>query len=119
MFVFPLVFTTIPLQDVMNVALDAWGSPAQGLDGWEAASKAVVRTAQAQGPDRDSLSCMAVQCWWQEKPLQRRFGEIGFLERRMFKDIEKTYAFTLEISHISLSGGNAEELWPLLTATLS
>lgn len=36
--------------DVLNVALDAWGSPAQGLDGWEAASKAVVRTAQAQGP---------------------------------------------------------------------
>jgi len=58
-------------QDVMNVALDAWSSPAQGLDGWEAASKAVVRTAQAQGPDRDSLACMAVQCWWQEKPLQR------------------------------------------------
>mmetsp|Transcript_72066 Transcript_72066/g.168822 ORF Transcript_72066/g.168822 Transcript_72066/m.168822 type:complete len:456 (+) Transcript_72066:66-1433(+) len=58
-------------QDVINVALDAWGSPAQGLDGWEAASKAVVRTAQAQGPDRDSLACMAVQCWWQEKPLQR------------------------------------------------
>eukprot|EP00913_Durusdinium_trenchii_P035140 g32874.t1 len=57
--------------DVLNVALDAWGSPAQGLDGWEAASKAVVRTAQAQGPDRDSLACMAVQCWWQEKPLQR------------------------------------------------
>ncbi|CAL1146250.1 unnamed protein product [Cladocopium goreaui] len=58
-------------QDVLNVALDAWGSPAQGLDGWEAASKAVVRTAQAQGPDRDSLACLAVQCWWQEKPLQR------------------------------------------------
>ena len=57
--------------EVLNVALDAWQNPAQGLDGWEAAAKAVVRTAQAQGPDRDSLACMAVQCWWQEKPLQR------------------------------------------------
>lgn len=58
-------------QDVTNVALDAWGSNAEIGDGWEAASKAVVRTAQAQGPDRDTLACMAVQCWWQEKPLQR------------------------------------------------
>ena len=63
----------------MNVALDAWSSPAQGLDGWEAASKAVVRTAQAQGPDRDSLACMAVQCWWQEKPLQRP-GNVNVLQ---------------------------------------
>eukprot|EP00440_Ansanella_granifera_P014950 gb/GFBE01016251.1/.p1 GENE.gb/GFBE01016251.1/~~gb/GFBE01016251.1/.p1 ORF type:complete len:458 (+),score=129.15 gb/GFBE01016251.1/:1-1374(+) len=58
-------------QDVVNVCLDAWGSSAEDWEGWEAASKAVVRTAQAQGPDRDSLACMAVQCWWQEKPLQR------------------------------------------------
>eukprot|EP00933_Yihiella_yeosuensis_P063456 TRINITY_DN66610_c0_g1_i1.p1 TRINITY_DN66610_c0_g1~~TRINITY_DN66610_c0_g1_i1.p1 ORF type:complete len:458 (+),score=128.50 TRINITY_DN66610_c0_g1_i1:146-1519(+) len=55
----------------MNVALDAWGNNAEGLDGEEAASKAVVRTAQSQGPERDTLACMAVQCWWQEKPLQR------------------------------------------------
>mmetsp|Transcript_4385 Transcript_4385/g.7779 ORF Transcript_4385/g.7779 Transcript_4385/m.7779 type:complete len:457 (+) Transcript_4385:43-1413(+) len=58
-------------QDVVNVSLDAWGSGAEDLDGWVAASKAVIRTAQAQGPDRDSLASMAVQCWWQEKPLQR------------------------------------------------
>mmetsp|Transcript_65826 Transcript_65826/g.140840 ORF Transcript_65826/g.140840 Transcript_65826/m.140840 type:complete len:459 (-) Transcript_65826:22-1398(-) len=58
-------------EDIMNAALDAWGSSAQGLDGWEAASKAVVRTAQAQGPESDALACMAVQFWWQEKPLQR------------------------------------------------
>lgn len=57
--------------DAMNVALDAWGNSATGLDGWEAAAKAVVRTAQAQGPESDELACMAVQCWWQEKPLQR------------------------------------------------
>jgi len=55
----------------MNAALDAWGSNAEGLDGWEAASKAVVRTAQAQGPAKDTLACMTVQFWWQEKPLQR------------------------------------------------
>eukprot|EP00438_Fugacium_kawagutii_P011274 Skav224338 [mRNA] locus=scaffold1353:319050:321488:- [translate_table: standard] len=59
-------------EDVMNVALDAWGSPAQGLDGWEAASKAVVRTAQAQGPDRDSLACMAVQCWLLAKRAEKK-----------------------------------------------
>jgi len=58
-------------QDIMNAALDAWGSSAEGLDGWEAAAKAVVRTAQAQGPESDTLACMAVQFWWQEKPLQR------------------------------------------------
>jgi len=57
--------------DVLNAALDAWGSSASGLDGWEAAAKAVVRTAQAQGPAKDTLACMAVQFWWQEKPLQR------------------------------------------------
>mmetsp|Transcript_41751 Transcript_41751/g.104924 ORF Transcript_41751/g.104924 Transcript_41751/m.104924 type:complete len:457 (+) Transcript_41751:93-1463(+) len=57
--------------DAMNAALDAWGSNAEGLDGWEAASKAVVRTAQAQGPAKDTLACMVVQFWWQEKPLQR------------------------------------------------
>jgi len=57
--------------DAMNAALDAWGSSAEGLDGWEAAAKAVVRTAQAQGPESDTLACMAVQFWWQEKPLQR------------------------------------------------
>jgi len=58
-------------QDVINVSLDAWASSAEDLDGWVAASKAVVRTAQAQGPDRDTLASMAVQCFWQEKPLQR------------------------------------------------
>lgn len=57
--------------DAMNAALDAWGSPATGIDGWEAAAKAVVRTAQAQGPESDQIACLAVQCWWQEKPLQR------------------------------------------------
>ncbi|CAJ1449630.1 unnamed protein product [Effrenium voratum] len=73
-------------QDVMNVALDAWANPAQGLDGWEAASKAVVRTAQAQGPDRDSLACMAVQCWWQEKPLQRLLAKR--LEKKKMGPVE-------------------------------
>jgi len=58
-------------EEVINVALDSWISGANDLDGWEAASKAIVRTAQAQGPERDSLACMAVECWWQEKPLQR------------------------------------------------
>lgn len=57
--------------DAMNAALDAWGSSASGLDGWEAAAKAVVRTAQSQGPEKDTIACMAVQFWWQEKPLQR------------------------------------------------
>lgn len=57
--------------DIMTAALDAWGSNAEGLDGYEAASKAVVRTAQAQGPEKDTVACMAVQCWWQEKPLQK------------------------------------------------
>merc|ERR1740121_918160 len=58
--------------DAMAAALDAWGTDdADGLDGWEAAAKAVVRTAQAKGPARDTLACMAVQFWWQEKPLQR------------------------------------------------
>mmetsp|Transcript_42534 Transcript_42534/g.97488 ORF Transcript_42534/g.97488 Transcript_42534/m.97488 type:complete len:461 (-) Transcript_42534:61-1443(-) len=57
-------------QDIINAALDAWTSP-EGLDGWESAAKAVVRTAQAQGPASDALACMVVQCWWQEKPLQR------------------------------------------------
>merc|ERR1719487_42947 len=58
-------------QDIMNAALDAWASNAEGLPGWEAASKAIVRTAQTQGPERDTLACLAVQFWWQEKPLQR------------------------------------------------
>jgi len=57
-------------QDIVNAALDAWSSP-EALDGWEAAAKAVVRTAQAQGPARDTLACLTIQCWWQEKPLQR------------------------------------------------
>lgn len=57
--------------DVVNIALDAWGSNAEGLDGWEAAAKAVVRTAQSQGPTSDTLCCLVAQCWWQEKPLQR------------------------------------------------
>ncbi|CAJ1365451.1 unnamed protein product [Effrenium voratum] len=40
--------------------------------------EAVVRTAQAQGPDRDSLACMAVQCWWQEQAAATAFGqEVG------------------------------------------
>jgi len=65
------VLSVLSDQDIMNAALDAWGSSASGLDGWEAASKAVVRTAQAQGPESDKLACMAVQFWWQEKPLQR------------------------------------------------
>jgi cold shock CspA family protein/serine/threonine protein phosphatase PrpC len=58
-------------QDIMNTALDAWASNAEGLPGWEAASKAIVRTAQAQGPESDTLACVAAQFWWQEKPLQR------------------------------------------------
>jgi len=58
-------------QDIVNVALDAWGSNPEALDGWEAAAKAVVRTAQAQGPATDTLQCLCVQLWWQEKPLQR------------------------------------------------
>merc|ERR1719408_936255 len=58
-------------QEIVNAALDAWGGNAEGLDGWEAAAKAVVRTAQAQGPESDTLACLAVQFWWQEKPLQR------------------------------------------------
>lgn len=65
------VLSVLSDQDVVNAALDAWGSSAQDIDGWEAASKAVVRTAQAQGPQSDMLACMSIQCWWQEKPLQR------------------------------------------------
>jgi len=65
------ILSVLSDEDTMNAALDAWGSNAEGLDGWEAASKAVVRTAQAQGPAKDTLACMAVQFWWQEKPLQR------------------------------------------------
>lgn len=65
------VMSVLSDADAMNAALDAWGSSASGLDGWEAASKAVVRTAQSQGPEKDTLACMAVQFWWQEKPLQR------------------------------------------------
>jgi len=65
------VLSVLPDQVCMNAALDAWGSSAEGLDGWEAASKAVVRTARAEGPASDALACMAVQCWWQEKPLQK------------------------------------------------
>jgi len=67
----PEVASVLSDQDIVNAALDAWGSSAEGLDGWEAASKAVVRTAQAQGPASDTLACLAVQFWWQEKPLQR------------------------------------------------
>lgn len=62
---------------VMNAALDAWASGAEDLDGWEAAAKAVVRTARAAGPASDALCCMAVQCWWQEKPLQRLLARRG------------------------------------------
>merc|ERR1719215_2071552 len=65
------VMSVLSDTDAMNAALDAWGSSSSGLDGWEAASKAVVRTAQAQGPAKDTIACMAVQMWWQEKPLQR------------------------------------------------
>mmetsp|Transcript_47093 Transcript_47093/g.131374 ORF Transcript_47093/g.131374 Transcript_47093/m.131374 type:complete len:461 (+) Transcript_47093:74-1456(+) len=65
------VLSVLSDQEAMNAAMDAWGSSATGLDGWEAASKAVVRTAQAQGPESDALACLAVQFWWQEKPLQR------------------------------------------------
>lgn len=65
------VMSVLSDQEAMNVALDAWGNTATGLDGWEAASKAVVRTAQAQGPALDTLCCLAAQFWWQEKPLQR------------------------------------------------
>merc|ERR1712048_767663 len=65
------VLSVLSDQDAMNAALDAWGSSANGIDGWEAAAKAVVRTAQAQGPESDALACIAVQFWWQEKPLQR------------------------------------------------
>eukprot|EP00929_Paragymnodinium_shiwhaense_P013983 TRINITY_DN121839_c0_g1_i1.p1 TRINITY_DN121839_c0_g1~~TRINITY_DN121839_c0_g1_i1.p1 ORF type:complete len:467 (+),score=133.01 TRINITY_DN121839_c0_g1_i1:106-1506(+) len=65
------VMSVLTDQVAMNVALDAWGSSASGLDGWEAAAKAVVRTAQAQGPALDTLCCLAAQFWWQEKPLQR------------------------------------------------
>lgn len=67
----PQVTSVLEDVDIMNVALDAWGSSAEGLDGWEAASKAVVRTAQSRGPESDNLACMAVQFWCQEKPLQR------------------------------------------------
>jgi len=65
------VLSVMSDQDVINTALDAWASNAEGLDGWEAAAKAVVRTALTQGPDSDTLACTAVQFWWQEKPLQR------------------------------------------------
>mmetsp|Transcript_43479 Transcript_43479/g.114694 ORF Transcript_43479/g.114694 Transcript_43479/m.114694 type:complete len:458 (-) Transcript_43479:58-1431(-) len=65
------VLSVLSDKEVMTVALDAWGSNAEGLDGCEAASKAVVRTAQAQGPASDTLACLVVQNWWQEKPLQR------------------------------------------------
>lgn len=58
-------------QDILSVALDAWSNNPEALDGWEAAAKAVVRTAQAQGPATDTLQCLCVQFWWQEKPLQR------------------------------------------------
>jgi len=64
------VLSVLSDEQIMNAALDSWSSP-EGLDGWEAAAKAVVRTAQAQGPETDTLACMAVQFWWQEKPLQR------------------------------------------------
>lgn len=65
------VLSVLSDQDVINAALDVWGGNADQLDGWEAAAKAVVRTAQAQGPTSDKLACMAVHFWWQEKPLQR------------------------------------------------
>ncbi|CAE8641929.1 unnamed protein product [Polarella glacialis] len=76
--------------DVVNAALDAWGgNNSDGLDGWEAASKAVVRTAQAQGPDRDTLHCLAVQCWWQEKPLQRLIARREDKKRSGVPAVEK------------------------------
>mmetsp|Transcript_57921 Transcript_57921/g.152532 ORF Transcript_57921/g.152532 Transcript_57921/m.152532 type:complete len:459 (-) Transcript_57921:61-1437(-) len=65
------VLSVLSDEVVMNAALDAWASSAEDLDGWEASSKAVVRTARAAGPKSDALACMAVQCWWQEKPLQK------------------------------------------------
>lgn len=64
------VLSVISDQDAMNAALDAWGGGSEAA-GYEAAAKAVVRTAQAYGPDSDQLACLAVQFWWQEKPLQR------------------------------------------------
>jgi hypothetical protein len=75
-------------QDVVNAALDAWGSAAGGVDAWEAAAKAVVRTAHAQGPASDTLACLVVQFWWQEKPLQR------LLARRADKKKSGTGAVT-------------------------
>merc|ERR1719498_1274759 len=68
------VLSVLSDQDIMNVALDAWASNAEGLPGWEAAAKAIVRTAQSRGPERDTLACLAVQFWWQEKPLQRHLA---------------------------------------------
>jgi CspA family cold shock protein len=65
------VLSVLSDQEAINAALDAWGSGASNVDGWEAASKAVVRTAQAQGPASDALACLACHFWWQEKPLQR------------------------------------------------
>lgn len=67
----PEVASVLSDQDVVNAALDAWGSNHEALDGSEVAAKAVVRTAQAQGPATDMLQCLCVQFWWQEKPLQR------------------------------------------------
>jgi len=85
------VLSVLSDQDVVNAALDVWGGNAEQLDGWEAAAKAVVRTAQAQGPASDKLACFAVQFWWQEKPLQRllarraerlRSGEPAVVEKK-------------------------------------
>jgi len=65
------VLSMLSDQDVVNAALDVWGSSAENIAGWEAAAKAVVRTAKAQGPETENLACLVVQFWWQEKPLQK------------------------------------------------
>jgi cold shock CspA family protein/serine/threonine protein phosphatase PrpC len=85
------VMSVLSDQDAINAAMDAWGG-ASAVDSWEAAAKAVVRTAQAQGPEFDTLACMAIQFWWQEKPLQRLLARradkkrSGVVETKKAKD---------------------------------
>lgn len=82
------VLSVISDQDAINAAMDAW-SGASAIDSWEAAAKAVVRTAQAQGPEFDTLACMAIQFWWQEKPLQRLLARRADKKRSGVVDTKK------------------------------
>jgi len=82
------VLSVLSDQDVINAAMDAW-SGASSVDSWEAAAKAVVRTAQGQGPEFDTLACMAIQFWWQEKPLQRVLARRADKKRSGVVDTKK------------------------------